>query len=68
MSASWVDPHDKMRSRDVNKVAKGKQAPQPAHEPGTVYRTPPPKQVDKELSKSKVQDLSLSLETFQSLM
>ncbi|XVE57512.1 hypothetical protein DITRI_Ditri04bG0096600 [Diplodiscus trichospermus] len=35
-----VDSHDKMRSRDVNKVARGEQAPRPAHEYGTV--SPPP--------------------------
>ncbi|CAJ1928843.1 unnamed protein product [Sphenostylis stenocarpa] len=35
-----VDPHDKMRARDVNKVARGEQAPRPAHEYGTV--SPPP--------------------------
>ncbi|XP_071725434.1 putative cytochrome c oxidase subunit 6b-like [Rutidosis leptorrhynchoides] len=40
--AAIVDPHDKMRSRDVNKVAKGQQAPRPAHEPGTVSAPPPP--------------------------
>ena len=38
--ASIVDPHDKMRARDVNKVAKGEQAPRPVHEYGTV--SPPP--------------------------
>jgi hypothetical protein len=27
MSASNVDPHDKMRARDMNKVARGEQAP-----------------------------------------
>ncbi|XVF51901.1 hypothetical protein PTKIN_Ptkin04bG0221800 [Pterospermum kingtungense] len=40
MSASIVEPHDKMRSRDVNKVARGEQAPRPAHDFGTV--SPPP--------------------------
>ncbi|XWS62082.1 hypothetical protein CRYUN_Cryun07bG0180600 [Craigia yunnanensis] len=39
-TASIVDPHDKMRARDVNKVAKGQQAPRPVHEYGTV--SPPP--------------------------
>ncbi|XP_048132144.1 cytochrome c oxidase subunit 6b-3-like [Rhodamnia argentea] len=53
MSASQVDPHDKKRSRDVNKVAKGEQVPRPAHDPSTVSRPPPPKQVDEELSKPK---------------
>ncbi|OIV92804.1 hypothetical protein TanjilG_00938 [Lupinus angustifolius] len=43
MSASApVDPHDKMRARDVNKVARGEQAPRPAHEYGTVSPPPPP--------------------------
>ncbi|KAJ1386566.1 Cytochrome c oxidase, subunit VIb [Sesbania bispinosa] len=42
MSAAQVDPHDKMRARDVNKVARGEQAPRPAHEYGTVSPPPPP--------------------------
>ncbi|CAA3023018.1 cytochrome c oxidase subunit 6b-like [Olea europaea subsp. europaea] len=46
MSAAIVEPHDKMRSRDVNKVARGEQAPRPAHEPGTVSRAPPPSSTD----------------------
>ncbi|CAN0908309.1 Putative cytochrome c oxidase subunit 6b-like [Linum grandiflorum] len=40
MSAAQVDPHDKMRSRDVNKVARGEQAPRPAHEPGQISQRP----------------------------
>lgn len=40
MSSAQMDPHDKMRSRDVSKVARGQQAPRPAHAPGTV--SPPP--------------------------
>lgn len=40
MSSAQMDPHDKMRSRDVSKVARGEQAPRPAHAPGTV--SPPP--------------------------
>ncbi|XP_040987748.1 cytochrome c oxidase subunit 6b-3-like [Juglans microcarpa x Juglans regia] len=36
-----VDPHEKMRARDVNKVARGEQAPTPAYEYGsTVSRAP----------------------------
>ncbi|GMJ12460.1 hypothetical protein like AT1G32710 [Hibiscus trionum] len=35
-----MDPHNKMRARDVNRVAKGEQAPRPLHEYGTV--SPPP--------------------------
>ncbi|KAL9327507.1 hypothetical protein ACSQ67_002510 [Phaseolus vulgaris] len=42
MSAAQVDPHDKMRARDVNKVARGQQAPRPAHQYGTVSPPPPP--------------------------
>lgn len=42
MSAAQVDPHDKMRSRDLSKVARGEQAPRPAHEYGTVSKPPPP--------------------------
>ncbi|CAN1748527.1 Cytochrome c oxidase subunit 6b-2 [Linum perenne] len=40
MSAAQVDPHDKMRSRDVSKVARGEQAPRPAHEPGQISQRP----------------------------
>ncbi|RDX81588.1 putative cytochrome c oxidase subunit 6b-like protein, partial [Mucuna pruriens] len=46
MSAAQVDPHDKMRARDVNKVARGEQAPRPAHEYGTVSPPPPPSSTD----------------------
>lgn len=46
MSASQVEPHDKMRARDVNKVARGEQAPRPAHEYGTVSPPPPPSSTD----------------------
>ncbi|XP_062028803.1 putative cytochrome c oxidase subunit 6b-like [Rosa rugosa] len=41
MSAAQVEPHDKMRSRDVNKVARGEQAPRPAHEYGSIKSAPP---------------------------
>ncbi|KAJ4958806.1 hypothetical protein NE237_025917 [Protea cynaroides] len=37
-----MDPHDKMRARDVEKVAKGEQAPRPPHEPGSISQAPPP--------------------------
>ncbi|KAH0914590.1 hypothetical protein HID58_029036 [Brassica napus] len=40
MSSAQMDPHDKMRSRDLSKVARGQQAPRPTHAPGTV--SPPP--------------------------
>ncbi|CAI0418236.1 unnamed protein product [Linum tenue] len=40
MSAAQVEPHDKMRSRDVNKVARGEQAPRPPHEPGEISQRP----------------------------
>lgn len=42
MSAAQMDPHDQMRSRDISKVARGEQAPRPAHEYGTVSKPPPP--------------------------
>ncbi|GAU38206.1 hypothetical protein TSUD_226260 [Trifolium subterraneum] len=42
MSGAQMDPHDKMRARDVSKVARGEQAPRPAHEFGTVSPPPPP--------------------------
>ncbi|OIS99771.1 PREDICTED: putative cytochrome c oxidase subunit 6b-like [Nicotiana attenuata] len=35
-----------MRARDVNKVAKGQQAPRPVHETGTVSKPPPPSSTD----------------------
>ncbi|GMN30804.1 hypothetical protein TIFTF001_002976 [Ficus carica] len=44
-TAAQVDPHDKMRARDVNRVARGEQAPRPAHEYGTVSPPPPPTSV-----------------------
>lgn len=40
MSSAQMDPHDKMRSRDLSKVARGQQAPRPTHAPDTV--SPPP--------------------------
>ncbi|XP_061343920.1 cytochrome c oxidase subunit 12, mitochondrial [Gastrolobium bilobum] len=47
MSASApVDPHDKMRARDVSKVARGEQAPRPVHEYGIVSPPPPPSSTD----------------------
>lgn len=36
-----MDPHDKMRSRNVNKVAWEEQAPRPAHEYGSIRSAPP---------------------------
>ncbi|RWR77529.1 Cytochrome c oxidase [Cinnamomum micranthum f. kanehirae] len=41
MSSSNVEPHDKMRARDVGRVARGEQAPRPAHEPGSISEAPP---------------------------
>ncbi|CAK7356224.1 unnamed protein product [Dovyalis caffra] len=40
MSAAQVDPHDKMRSSDVNYVARAEQAPAPVHEYGQINRAP----------------------------
>ncbi|PWA37701.1 cytochrome c oxidase, subunit Vib family protein [Artemisia annua] len=40
--ASIMDPHDKMRSKDLSKVAKGQQAARPQHEPGSTVSAPPP--------------------------
>ena len=40
-----VDPHDKMRARDVNKVAKGEQAPRPVHDYDTVSPPPSPQSI-----------------------
>ncbi|KAF8379147.1 hypothetical protein HHK36_028576 [Tetracentron sinense] len=40
MSRSIVDPHDKIRARDVNKVARGEQAPRSPHEPGSISKAP----------------------------
>ncbi|EEF33611.1 cytochrome C oxidase polypeptide vib, putative [Ricinus communis] len=42
MSGAEVEPHDKMKSRDVNKVARGEQAPRPPHEHGHVSKIPSP--------------------------
>jgi hypothetical protein len=45
MSGAQMDPHDKMRARDVSKVTRGEQAPRPAHEFGTISPPPPPLQL-----------------------
>ncbi|KQK13589.2 cytochrome c oxidase subunit 6b-3 [Brachypodium distachyon] len=42
MASTVVNPHDKMRARDVGRVARGEQAPRPPHEPGSVDDSPPP--------------------------
>ncbi|XP_043716375.1 cytochrome c oxidase subunit 6b-3-like [Telopea speciosissima] len=42
MEDSVVDPHEKMRARDVEKVATGKQAPRPPHDPASISQSPPP--------------------------
>ncbi|KAG2375838.1 putative cytochrome c oxidase subunit 6b-like [Vigna angularis] len=52
MSAAQVDPHDKMRARDVNKVARGEQAPRPAHQYGTV--SPPSSTHTNDDTKNKI--------------
>ncbi|KAM1833381.1 hypothetical protein ACFX13_023212 [Malus domestica] len=41
-AASQVDPHDKMRARNVNRVGRGEQAPRPAHEYGSIKSAPSP--------------------------
>ncbi|KZV56688.1 cytochrome c oxidase subunit 6b-like [Dorcoceras hygrometricum] len=41
-TASVMEPHDKMRARDVNKVARGEQAPRPPQQSPPVSRPPPP--------------------------
>lgn len=46
MADTAVDPRDKMRSRDVNRVARGQQSPRPAHLPGEVSDAPPDEAVD----------------------
>ncbi|XP_019190841.1 PREDICTED: putative cytochrome c oxidase subunit 6b-like [Ipomoea nil] len=52
-AAAPLDPHDKMRGRDVNKVARGEQAPRPVHQPGTVSAPPPPSSTDSKLDAGK---------------
>nr|GMD78319.1 putative cytochrome C oxidase subunit 6B-like [Ipomoea batatas] len=52
-AAAPLDPHDKMRGRDVNKVARGEQAPRPVHEPGTVSAPPPRSSTDSKLDAGK---------------
>ncbi|XP_047179910.1 putative cytochrome c oxidase subunit 6b-like [Vigna umbellata] len=54
MSAAQVDPHDKMRARDVNKVARGEQAPRPAHQYGTV--SPPSSTHTNDDTKNKIKE------------
>ncbi|KAL6909502.1 hypothetical protein ACP4OV_001783 [Aristida adscensionis] len=40
-SSAPLNPHDKMRGRDVNRVARGEQAPRPLRELGSVADSPP---------------------------
>ncbi|KAF3781953.1 Cytochrome c oxidase subunit 6b-1 [Nymphaea thermarum] len=40
MESSPVEPHEQMRARDVNRVARGEQAPCPSHEPGSIKEAP----------------------------
>jgi len=62
MSAAQVDPHDKMRARDVNKVARGEQAPRPPHEYGTV--SPPPTKNNNKVKPTRISSFT-SLQTFE---
>ncbi|XP_020216326.1 putative cytochrome c oxidase subunit 6b-like [Cajanus cajan] len=55
MSSAQVDPHDKMRARDVNKVARGEQAPRPAHQYGTVSPPPPTSSANNKKEEEKLQ-------------
>ncbi|KOM44875.1 hypothetical protein LR48_Vigan06g018100 [Vigna angularis] len=61
MSAAQVDPHDKMRARDVNKVARGEQAPRPAHQYGTV--SPPSSTHTNDDTKNKIKERKSGIET-----
>lgn len=59
MSSSNVEPHDKMRARDVGRVARGEQAPRPAHEPGSISEAPPHPEDDTPFKVSLFLSLSL---------
>lgn len=50
--ASIVEPHEKMRGRDVNKVARGEQAPRPPQQSPQVSRPPPPSSTTPKVSVS----------------
>ncbi|KAL6637060.1 hypothetical protein ACP70R_024632 [Stipagrostis hirtigluma subsp. patula] len=41
MASAPLNPHEKMRGRDVGRVARGEQAPRPSHELGSVADSPP---------------------------
>ncbi|KAI5655835.1 hypothetical protein M9H77_33022 [Catharanthus roseus] len=56
MSGSIVDPHDKMRARDISKVTRGEQAPRPVQEHGNVSRAPPPSSTDPNPKANKEED------------
>ncbi|XP_027183389.1 cytochrome c oxidase subunit 6b-3-like [Coffea eugenioides] len=51
-----IDPHDKMRSRDVNKVARGEQAPRPPADHPIVSKAPPPTSTDPKPKKAGEKD------------
>ncbi|KAJ4846832.1 Cytochrome c oxidase subunit 6B1 [Turnera subulata] len=53
MSAAQVDPHDKMRSRDMSKVAMGEQAPKPPHEQGHINQAPSAPSIIKDIEEGK---------------
>lgn len=53
-TGAQVDPHDKMRARDVSKVARGQQATAPPHEYGTVSPPPPPSSTKADQHRNKV--------------
>ncbi|WOK94169.1 hypothetical protein Cni_G02871 [Canna indica] len=51
MADTVVDPHDKMRSRDVEKVARGEQAPRPARELDSIADAPPSPELEVDVLK-----------------
>ncbi|XP_073148797.1 putative cytochrome c oxidase subunit 6b-like [Henckelia pumila] len=68
-TGSVMEPHDSMRSRDVNKVARGEQAPRPPQQSPPVSRAPPPSSTNPKVQdKSEASEALSKVETASSQM
>ncbi|XP_073289686.1 putative cytochrome c oxidase subunit 6b-like [Primulina huaijiensis] len=68
-TASVMEPHDRMRARDVNKVTRGDQAPSPPQQSPPVSRAPPPSSTNpKVMNKSDASQALSEVETASSRM
>ncbi|XP_011084123.1 putative cytochrome c oxidase subunit 6b-like isoform X2 [Sesamum indicum] len=68
MSGSIVEPHDKMRGRDVSKVARGEQAPRPPQQSPQVSRAPPPSSTTPKVETETTRSLQLKKENLSNQM